>query len=68
MNYEGFLVRGNGCADLYCSIATSRSVSRVLKDYGNGVILIEVIFPKEHAGHMCEVVKAWFDLCSATVR
>lgn len=67
MNYEGCLVRGNVCADVHYCVTTSHSVSRVLKDYRNGAILVEVISPKEHAGETYEVVKRFFDLCSATV-
>lgn len=67
MNYEGYLVRGNVCADEHYFITTSRSVSRVLKDYGNGRILVEVIVPKENAGETYDVMKTFFDLCSATV-
>lgn len=66
MNYEGCLVRGNVCADEHYFITTSRSVSRVLKDYGNGIVFIEVLFPKEHAGETYEVVKTFFDIYGAT--
>ena len=66
MNYEGCLVRGNVCADEHYFITTSRSVSRVLKDYRDGSILVEVIVPKEHAGETYEVDKKFFDLYSAT--
>lgn len=66
MNYEGCLVRGNVCADKHYWVTTSRSVSRVLKDYEDGFILIEVIFPKEHAGETYEVMKPFFDLYGAT--
>lgn len=67
MNYEGYLVRGNIGADEHYFITTSRSVSRVLKDYEDGFILIEVIVPKEHAGETYEVMKLFFDPYSATV-
>lgn len=67
MNYEGYLVRGNACADKKYFITTSHSISRVLKDYRDGRILVEVLFPKEYAGERCEVVKTFFDVCSATV-
>lgn len=67
MNYEGCLVRGNVCADVHYCVTTSHSVSRVLRDYRNGSILVEVISPKEHAGETYEVVKRFFDLFSATV-
>ena len=67
MNYEGRLVRGNVCADEHYFVTTSHSVSRVLKDYGSGSILVEVLSPKEHAGETYEVAKRFFDLCSATV-
>lgn len=67
MNYEGCLVRGNVCADEHYCVTTSRSVSRVLKDYGDGSLLVEVLSPKEHAGERYEVVKRFFDLCSAKV-
>ena len=66
MNYEGCLVRGNRYANEHYFITTSRSVSRVLKDYGNGRILIEVIVPKEYAGETYDVMKTFFDLYSAT--
>lgn len=66
MNYEGCLVRGNVCADKNYFITTSRSVSRVLKDYRDGTILIEVIVPKEYAGETYVVDKKFFDLYSAT--
>ena len=66
MNYEGCLVRGNRRADEYYFITTSRSVSRVLKDYRDGSILVEVIVPKEHAGETYEVDKKFFDPYSAT--
>lgn len=67
MNYEGYLVRGNVCADEHYFITTSRSVSRVLKDYGDGSLLVEVLSPKEYAGERYKVVKTFFDICSATV-
>ena len=67
MNYEGCLVRGNVCADEYYCVTTSRSVSRVLKDYGDGSLLVEVLSPKEHAGETYYVVKTFFDVFSATV-
>ena len=67
MSYEGYLVRGNRRADEYYFITTSRSVSRVLEDYEDGTILVEVIVPKEHAGEIYEVNKTFFDLYSATV-
>lgn len=66
MNYEGYLVRGNKRADKNYFITTSRSISRVLKDYEDGFILIEVIVPKEYAGETYNVMKPFFDLYGAT--
>lgn len=44
MNYEGCLVRGNVCADKRYFITTSHSVSRVLKDYGDGILKVRKWF------------------------